>query len=70
MDSLIKQRIKINFTQQEMANKLGVSHSYYSKLENGNKTPSYNFLVKVKKEFPELDMNIFLDNNNTKSVNN
>ena len=36
-----------------MAEKIGVSKSYYEKIEYGDRTPSYNFLVKFKKAFPE-----------------
>ena len=68
MKELIDIRIKNNMTQQDMADFLEVSFSYYTKIEKGLKTPSYNFLIKLKKKFPELDMNIFLIINNTNSV--
>ena len=46
-------------TQDEMAQKLGVSASFYTKIESGNRAPSRDFLVKIKECFPMCDMNIF-----------
>lgn len=46
-------------TQNEMADELDVSVSFYSKIENGDRLPSRDFLTKVKKRFPLFDMNIF-----------
>lgn len=37
-----------NLTQTEMAKKIGVSISYYSKVESGHKQPSFQFLKKLK----------------------
>lgn len=49
-----------------MARKIGVSESYYEKIEYGNRTPSYNFLTKFKVAFPETNTdNIFLSQNYT-----
>lgn len=68
MKELLNLRLRLKWTQEQMAKYLEVSFSYYSKIESGVKTPSYNFLIKVKEKFPELDMNIFLCAHNTKSV--
>lgn len=57
-------RKQFNYSQQQIANIIGVSLSYYSKIESGNKQPSYNFIVLFKKKFPEVDINIFFDNLN------
>lgn len=62
MDSLKNIRKEMNLTQLEMANKLEISVSYYSKIENGSKMPSYNFIKRFSDEFPSLDANIFLAN--------
>lgn len=48
-----------NLTQSEMAEKLGVSTSFYTKIEAGVRMPSREFLIKVKECFPMCDMNIF-----------
>ena len=55
-------RNKLNLTQAEMAEKLGVSFSYYQKIENGYKPPSYNFINKFIKIFPDTDISIFFQN--------
>lgn len=40
MDELKKWRTKNGFTQEEAAEKLGISYSLMTKLEQGNRTPS------------------------------
>lgn len=42
--------------QKDMAKKIGISASYYYKIENGYGNPSYDFLVKLKKKFPEVNI--------------
>ncbi|MEA4805056.1 helix-turn-helix domain-containing protein [Acetobacterium wieringae] len=59
MKELINLRKKLNYTQKEMADYLGISVSYYAKIENNSKLPSYNFINIIKKKFPECDTNIF-----------
>ena len=49
-ETLVKFRNKKGLTQQEMAVMLGTTLSYYSKIELGIRTPSYNFLVKFKEK--------------------
>lgn len=48
-------------SQEKMARKLGISTSYYLKIENGIRNPSYNFLKKFKEVFPEADMENFFN---------
>lgn len=50
----LRKFIKLN--QKQMAEKIGVSASYYYKLESGIQSPSYEFLVKVKKAFPKISI--------------
>ncbi len=38
----------LGMTQEEMALSIGVSKSYYIKVEEGYRNPSYNFLKKFK----------------------
>lgn len=63
MKDLASIRKKLNLTQAEMADKLDISFSYYQKIENGYKNPSYNFINKFTKIFPEVDVSIFFQNN-------
>lgn len=60
MSHLENLRKDIRLTQNDMASKIGVSVSYYTKVEGGFKEPSYQFLKKVKKTFGEkANMNLF-----------
>lgn len=49
-------RNKKELTQKEMAEKLGVSVSFYSKIEQGRKNTSFNFIKKFKEVFPDADI--------------
>ena len=68
MSRLKSLRESMRLTQPEMAKLIGVSNSYYSKIETGVKTPSYNFINKVKEKFPSVDADIFFETNRTESV--
>lgn len=58
---LISFRKERDLSISEMAKKIGISESYYEKIEYGNRTPSYNFLTKFKDAFPGTNMDdIFL----------
>lgn len=59
MNCLEQLRCNEELTMEGMANRLGVSLSFYEKIENGARKPSREFLTKVKGEFPLCDMNIF-----------
>jgi len=61
MEILKQTRIKENFTFKEMAEKIGISESLYQKLEYGVRTPSIKVIHKLKKIYPDLDTNIFFD---------
>ena len=63
---LISFRKEKELSISDMARKIGVSESYYEKIEYGNRTPSYNFLTTFKAAFPETTTdNIFLSQNYT-----
>lgn len=53
MEQLKNLRKRIRLNQQEMANKIGVSSSYYHKIENDYRNPSFEFLYKFKNTFPK-----------------
>lgn len=46
----------LGLTQQEMAKYIGTTLSYYSKVELGVRNPSYNFLVKFKSKFNDINI--------------
>lgn len=55
-NSLVNFRITLGLTQQEMAKYIGTTLSYYSKVELGVRNPSYNFLVKFKSKFNNINI--------------
>lgn len=55
-NSLVDFRNIKSLKQKDMANRLNVSLSFYSKIEVGLKNPSYNFIKKFKAIFPEADL--------------
>lgn len=56
MGQLKKFRKGMNLTQTEMSKIIGVSFSYYSKIESSKRSPSYEFLKKVKKAYPKISI--------------
>ena len=61
MDHLKKVRRKHELTQKQMAEVLKISLSHYKQIENDFKQPSIQLLVTLKKEFPDTDMNILIE---------
>ena len=59
--ALTEFRNNLGLTQVEMAEKIGISLSFYSKLEVGKRNPSFNFMTKFKNAFPNVDIHIFFD---------
>lgn len=67
--NLVTFRKNRDLTVSEMAERVGVSTSYYEKIEYGDRNPSYKFLTKFKLAFPESNTDyIFLPNNHTLCV--
>lgn len=48
-------------TLREMGEFIGVSKSFYEKVEYGDVQASATFLRKFKKAFPDVDMNCFYE---------
>lgn len=66
---LLKQyRIKTNQTQQEIANQLGYSHSYISKLERGIIPLNNKFLTKLYNTFDIKELQIPYQNSSTNQL--
>lgn len=68
MKTLKEFREAIGKTQVEMAQELGISKSFYEKIENGTRKPSREIIEKIKTIYPLIDVNIFLNFNHTKCV--
>lgn len=62
-DNLIKFRYEQNKSIVEFAKTLGISHSLYYKIENGERNPSYNFLCKFKNIYPNANIDILFFTN-------
>lgn len=45
-----------NMSQLEFSQVIGVSLSYYTKIEGLNRNPSFNFLKKIKNAFSDIDI--------------
>ena len=56
MNNLIEFRVSLNKSTTEMAAIIGVSKSYYEKIEYEDRNPSYNFITKFKAAFPKADV--------------
>ncbi|MBR4694026.1 MAG: helix-turn-helix transcriptional regulator [Bacilli bacterium] len=65
MKTLKEFREAINKTQEEMAKELGISKSFYEKIESGARKPGRELLEKIKIAYPLIDINIFLNLNHT-----
>lgn len=62
-DKLREHREMLDKSTDEMARLIGVSNSYYVKIERGERQPGYGFLTKFAKAFPMVDIDrIFFDN--------
>ncbi|HCD18964.1 XRE family transcriptional regulator [Macrococcoides caseolyticum subsp. caseolyticum] len=59
---LKKKREKLQLTQKQVADKVKISRSYYSDIENGRTIPSVNVLLRLNNI-----MNIFLISNDVDS---
>ena len=64
MNCLRELRKSHGLTAKDMAEKLNVSLSLYSKVECDDRLPSQNFLARFKAAFPSVDMNIFFESVN------
>ncbi len=53
-------RTKAGFTQQQVAEKLGISESYYCQLENGQRRMSLDYALKIATILKRTPNDIFL----------
>lgn len=59
MEILRSFRKSLGLTSQEFAKSMDVSKSLYEKVETGDRKPSREFTTKLKKTYPQFDVNIF-----------
>lgn len=63
MREVLKQeRLKHNYTQQELAEKAGISRVHYTQIENcsNNKSPSLNVAIRIKNALNYKGDDLFL----------
>lgn len=58
---LKKIRLKMNLTQEQVAERAEIDRVYYTNIELGNKNPSFKVAVKIKKALNYFSNDIFLD---------
>lgn len=59
MEQLKAFRTSLGLTVREFAKSIEVSKSLYEKVESGDRKPSREFTTKLKKKYPQFDVNIF-----------
>lgn len=60
-ENLKRVRSELKYTQEDVAKKLGISRATYTNIELGNKKPSFDLAIKIKKVFNCKDDEIFLN---------
>lgn len=48
-------------TQNDFAKNINISVSFYTKIETGIRKPSYGFITKLKRVYPDFDVNVFFN---------
>lgn len=59
MKALVEFRKSLGLSRRAMAENIGISESLYEKCESGQRNISYGFICKLKRAYPEVDINIF-----------
>lgn len=61
MEEIKQFRTSLNLTAKAFAENINVSKSLLEKIEMGNRKPSREFLEKLKKKYPQFDVNVFFN---------
>lgn len=64
---LVSEREKQGYTQQKLADAIGISRSHYADIERGRKDPSYKISVRIKRALGHPGDDIFFNQNDAKS---
>lgn len=67
---MLEKRQKLNLTQKQVAETIGVNRNTYTSYETGAITPSLDVALRIKKALKTNDDNIFLIRSVTVSNNN
>ena len=68
MERLKEFRRKQKMTQEGMAKKIGVTLSMYEKVERGSINASAAFMRRLKKSFPDIDINFIFFEANSNNI--
>lgn len=63
-------RIKYRYTTQDMANKIGISKSFYSQIETGSRRLTYGMAIRISKVFKRKPDFIFYEDELEKEYKN
>ena len=58
METLKQFRLSLNLTIPSFAKEIEVSKSLYEKVETGARKPSREFITKLKRKYPQFDVNL------------
>ena len=58
---LREMRLKNKYTAQTMANKIGISKSFYSQIETGSRRLTYNMAIRIATVFKRKPDSIFYE---------
>ena len=58
MEILKQFRLSLNLTIPGFAKEIEVSKSLYEKVEAGTRKPSREFITKLKRKYPQFDVNL------------
>lgn len=61
MEEIKQFRASLNLTSRAFAESINVSKSLQEKIEMGIRKPSREYLEKLKKKYPQFDVNIFFN---------
>lgn len=64
---LVSERERQGYTQQKLADAIGISRSHYADIERGRKDPSYKISVRIKRALGHPGDDIFFNQNDAKS---
>ena len=67
---LREMRVKSRYTTQTMANKLGISKSFYSQIETGSRRLTYSMAIRIADVFRRKPDSIFYDDEIEKYLEN
>ena len=62
-------RLKNRYTSQQMADKLGISKSFYSQIETGSRRLTYNMAVRISAIFKRNPDFVFFEDEKNKTKN-